>query len=297
MGTKTFSFNTEPKNAVGSIWRRLTSCQGYIGQSKWDGIKYLILFIGYPRSGHSLLGSIINAVPQCGMSHELDALYYVQKGYTRQQLFYLISNNIKNFNTSGRKWMGYDYDMGGDPSVNPFQWSHIGDKCGGRTTRRVGVYDDLEGLDRAAKLANAKLRLLHVVRNPLDNITTMAIRTQEKTSRLIENTLDNAIKRYAVNVKVNKALMDRYGATILTIHYENLIINFDEQMRIVFDHLDLEPSEKFLTNVKAKIWKDPKRSRMKIQEHWTIEKLEMVQELCRKYDFLNFYEEEINFQK
>jgi hypothetical protein len=35
------------------------------------------LFIGYPRSGHSLIGSLIDAHPHAALGHELDLLKYV----------------------------------------------------------------------------------------------------------------------------------------------------------------------------------------------------------------------------
>ena len=43
-----------------------------------DDVKTLCLFIGYQRSGHSLVGSLLDAHPRMAIAHELDALFYLK---------------------------------------------------------------------------------------------------------------------------------------------------------------------------------------------------------------------------
>lgn len=40
----------------------------------YDNIKTFVLFIGYPRSGHSLVGALIDAHPHAVVSHEVDII-------------------------------------------------------------------------------------------------------------------------------------------------------------------------------------------------------------------------------
>src|SRR5687767_7508658 len=47
-----------------------------------------VFFVGYPRSGHSLVGSLLDAHPDMAIAHEMDALRFV-RGYSRNQLFHL----------------------------------------------------------------------------------------------------------------------------------------------------------------------------------------------------------------
>ena len=44
------------------------------GRSIWDGLDSFCLFCGYRRSGHSAIGSVIDAHPDALISHELKAL-------------------------------------------------------------------------------------------------------------------------------------------------------------------------------------------------------------------------------
>ena len=53
-------------------------------------VESLCLFIGYPRSGHSLIGALLDAHPNAIIADELDALKYVHAGFRRNQLFYLL---------------------------------------------------------------------------------------------------------------------------------------------------------------------------------------------------------------
>src|SRR5499426_2498533 len=73
------------------------------------------MFIGYPRSGHTLIGSLLDAHPDMVIAQELDALRYIYAGFRRNQLYSLLLDNSFHFTTAGRKWSGYSYTV-------PNQW-------------------------------------------------------------------------------------------------------------------------------------------------------------------------------
>ena len=122
------------------LWRQLNSFPilyvtsffwGTVYQKKFGDLKTYCMFVGYPRSGHSLVGSILDAHPNMVISHELNALKYLEKGFTRRQLYYLILTNSRRFNMVGRAHEGYVYHV-------PNQWNSkfskllvLGDKMGG----------------------------------------------------------------------------------------------------------------------------------------------------------------------
>src|SRR5829696_2032744 len=62
------------------------------------------MFGGYPRSGHSVIGSLLNAHPDMVVAHELNALRYVQAGFSRLQLFSLLLESDRKFEAHGRTW-------------------------------------------------------------------------------------------------------------------------------------------------------------------------------------------------
>jgi phage terminase large subunit-like protein len=43
-------------------------------RNRFHDVGVFCIFIGYPRSGHSLVGSLLNAHPEVIISHELDVL-------------------------------------------------------------------------------------------------------------------------------------------------------------------------------------------------------------------------------
>ncbi len=73
----------------------------------FDTVERFCLFIGYPRSGHSLVGSLLDAHPNVVLAHELDALRYVAAGYRRKQLYWMILRRDAEFTRSGRRWTGF----------------------------------------------------------------------------------------------------------------------------------------------------------------------------------------------
>ena len=87
----------------------------YKNRELFSTIEKYCMFIGYPRSGHSLIGSLLDAHQNMVIAHELDAMKYVKYGFSKEQIFYLILENSKNFTKKGREWTGYSY-------LVPNQW-------------------------------------------------------------------------------------------------------------------------------------------------------------------------------
>ncbi|MFW6087995.1 MAG: sulfotransferase, partial [Myxococcota bacterium] len=97
-------------------------------------VEAFCLFIGYPRSGHSLIGSLLTGHPECVISHELNALAYVRRGFRREQLFALILDRDQWFSHQGREWTGFDYSVEGLWQGHHDRLRVIGDKKGGAST-------------------------------------------------------------------------------------------------------------------------------------------------------------------
>src|SRR5262245_54048072 len=72
-----------------------------------SSVRTFLLFIGHPRSGHSLVGSLLDAHPSMVVSHELDVLKYVAAGYRRDQLMTLVLEHANANAAAGRKSWGY----------------------------------------------------------------------------------------------------------------------------------------------------------------------------------------------
>ena len=74
--------------------------------NQFDTVNTYCMFIGYPRSSHSLMGSLIDAHPNAIIAHEQDVLKYIKYGFTKEALFPLLLRNSEEFTANGRTWTG-----------------------------------------------------------------------------------------------------------------------------------------------------------------------------------------------
>jgi hypothetical protein len=158
-------------------------------------LETLCLFIGYPRSGHSLVGSLLDAHPEMIVAHEADLLDYFSEGFNRKQLLYVLLQNSRVFTRNGREWTDYTYEV-------PNQWNGcfkqlkvIGDKKGLNTAFAL---DEDPGLaDRLRSCVKMPVKLVHVTRNPFDNISTIKMREDHTLDKSIDFyfSIADAIKR------------------------------------------------------------------------------------------------------
>ena len=130
------------------------------------------IFIGYPRSGHSLIGSLLDAHPRMVVAHELDALKLVGEGVSKRDLYEQIVANAEQAAAAGREQTGYSYAVPGQWQGRFEEIQVLGDKKGGMSTVRLRERPEL--LDQLVELVGLPLKLIHVVRNPYDNIATIA---------------------------------------------------------------------------------------------------------------------------
>ena len=224
------------------------------------------MFIGYPRSGHSLVGSLLDAHPDIVIAHELDALKYLQDGYTRRQLFYLLLKKSQDFTATGRIGAGYSYTV-------PNQWNGrfrrlkvIGDKRGGRSSRRLGENPEL--LHQLKQVIGINPKLIHVMRNPFDNITTISFRGRMD--------LEEAIIRYftycAYVMKVKGLVNEKNW---FEFKHESFVAHPKLLLTKILEFLGQPPSKKYLCDCASIILKAPHKSRM--EGLWTRDLIHRVQ--------------------
>lgn len=249
---------------------------------KWDyhEIERYVMFVGYPRSGHTLVGSLLNAHPEIVISHELDALYYLRAGFDRERIFSLILEKDKVFSGQGAAWQGYNYE------VNQWQGKYktlkvIGDKKGGKSSRHLQARPDI--IDQLREVVQVPIRLIHIVRHPLDNIAT------HKKRWKVRQTLQEAIDDYFNRVEANSKLRKEIGSSEwCELSLEHVINNSKESMKKLTDFLNVNATDDFFVNTADKIFNSPHKSRNKI--NWPKDMINEVAERSQKYEFLNHYE-------
>ncbi len=247
------------------------------------------MFIGYPRSGHSLIGSLLDAHPNIVISHELDALYYFKMWYQPLQIYYLIVQKALQFTRAGRVWEGYNYAV-------PNQWQGryeqirvIGDKTGGRSTRRLRIPESVRLLYRVQRRIRKPMKMLHVIRNPFDNITTMVRRTNMRNGYPVDATLLNdQIKQYFKLARINYRLRHDPKLSVLDIYFEDFVAQPKEQLHLLIRHFGIQAEESYLNDCASVVWANPKKTRSTI-DIWTPEMIEKVEQQAAQLDFLKRY--------
>lgn len=252
---------------------------GGLGRSSlFDTVDGFCLFIGYPRSGHSLVGSLLNAHPHVVLSHELDALQYVAAGYRRHQLYWMILRRDAEFTRSGRLWTEFDYSVAGQWQGRFERLRIIGDKKGGATTFTLQRYPEL--LDRLERIVGTDVRLIHVVRNPFDNIATMSKRTHR--------TLEVSSDRYFALCRTTENLRPKVRpGSVIDVRHEALIADPRACLRSICASLGLSVSDEYLSACAAIVFPTPHLSRHDVS--WTDDLIRSVEERMAEFPFLEGY--------
>ncbi len=247
-------------------------------RADFEPVATYCMFLGYPRSGHSLFGALIDAHPNAIISHELNSLRYLQAGFSRDQIFALILNNSQTFGQAGREWTGYNYSV-------PNQWQGrftelqvIGDKKGGATS--VRLHQDPTLLPRLQETVGVPVRFIHVIRNPFDNISTMFRRNQRS--------LQENIARYfylCQGVVGVKRQLD--AEAVLDVRQENFLQEPQTHLRQICSFLGLEAPQAYLEDCASIVYTSPHRSRTKVD--WEPALVDEVQRQMAGIPFLEGY--------
>jgi Sulfotransferase family len=254
--------------------------EGFKHRAEFADVERFCLFLGYGRSGHTLVGEMLNAHREVVVSHELDALNFVKHHFTRTQVFGLILARDRAFGSSGRQWTGYDYVV-----PNQFQGRFerlrvIGDKKGGGTSLRLG--EDPGLLERLRREVKVPIRAVHVVRNPFDNIARLYLRLREPT-------LEKAIGRYedlCRGVKMTRTSLS--SDEILDIRYEDFVSGPEESLARMCKFVGVEPYPDYVADCASIVHTPTKRARDLVE--WSSKEQDQVFRLIDQYDALEGYE-------
>jgi hypothetical protein len=247
-------------------------------KADFDHARVFCLFVGYPRSGHSLVGAVLNAHRNAVISHELHAHDLILNGCTRDALYARILARSYWFHLRG--------DTGTYPYRVPHQWQGrfsslhvIGDKRGGAVTRCIAAHPDF--LARTRALVTVPLRLVHVVRNPFDNISAISI-----WNRLsLEKSIDFYFRHCETTASLDRLSQD---GEVITLHHEEMIRNPRSALTDLCTFLGLELYPGYLESCCRVVFNAPTYTRRRIE--WPAPQVRNVERRARAYRFLDGYE-------
>lgn len=167
-------------------------------------LRTFVMFIGNSRSGHSLIGACLDAHPEMIVAHELDYIRFFEKGFSRNQILYMLYDNSRHFARVGRGWGPYSYAVPGQWQGRHATLKVIGDKKAGATTSRFMRHPYY--LNLMQRFIAMPMKILHVVRDPRDMVASLSRHLDGKQP--VEAAIELVRARCATNLAIANALDD-----------------------------------------------------------------------------------------
>lgn len=242
----------------------------------FDGVETFVMFIGYPRSAHTLVGFLLDAHPNIVVASQTSGLKYLKHGFTKEQLFYVMLQNSQRVAKIGRGQRPYSYQV-------PNQWQGrfqnlkiIGDSTGLTRLRRTPTL--LSFLKR--RLGRVELKLIHCIRNPYDNISTMKLRSDQ--------TLQAAIDAYFPMCQtVEHVKHELADGAVHDLRHEHLVADPKVTLKRLGEFLGVSADESYYEDCASIIYKSPHNSRSEVT--WSQELIADVKSRMSRFSFLRGY--------
>lgn len=274
----------------------------------------ILFFIGYPRSRHSLLGSLLDAHPHMVVSDEAMAFPRWIGGlqtwlngsiYAFYDTLFGASQSAVAHGRRSRVFEGRVVNVTSPYSYYvPNQWQGqydqyikvIGDKSGAFTAGAMRKDKAVDAVRLLEKAAGAKVKFVHVVRNPFDNIATMVLQDARVKKREVGKhqtkvkasyILDESISRYfGWAAGCNKA-RQAFPGSVIDIPSLEIVKNPADTLRKICKFLSISCSERYIQDCAATV--DPVPSMTRDLIDWTTEQKNRVYEEMKKYSFFDGY--------
>jgi len=239
----------------------------------------LCLFVGYPRSGHSLVGSLLDAHPEVVLGHEFNTLQGLQRGLSPRELTRFLRYNAAAFAALGRGWSGYSYRVPGQWQGAASRLRVLGDKKGAGTSRHLARNPEL--LQRLEEEFEWPVTFLHVVRNPFDNIATW--------SRRQRITLERASESYFRMAETVNWLKGRWPQEcFLDVHLEDFTADPVRELSRLLQGLGVsEVSQGYLASAAGVVFESPRKTRDNAE--WSPGLVSDIARRCDSFPFLQRY--------
>jgi len=260
--------------------------QDYINAGKYSAdvfadVEVYCMFVGYPRSGHSLVAQLLDAHPNIIIANEMDVLDYVKRGFSQTQIFSLILNNSRTWVQRGSRGKRYSYSVPGQWQGKFQSLKCIGDKKGGKSALRLAHKPSL--LEKLKVAIAKEVKLIHVVRNPYDNIATLTLR---KRSGLLPETIDYYFSCVDGVIKARNSIPN---SDFITIRHESFVRDPHGTLELLCTYLDQEAPSDYLDVCSKIVSKSIHKSRYKIDWDDNSKQLVNKEILKRNCDFLEGY--------
>lgn len=249
-----------------------------------------ICFVGYSRSGGSIVAALMDAHPQLVVAHELDVFAQDAEGAITPYLAFaerdvLFERTIGESFKFGERRRGQRVREDGTRYYSSYQVEG-GSQGVYEDVRAIGTKNAVESslvaerfgpapFHALAEQAGLELRFVHVVRNPYDNIATMR-RIHGERSVL-------RYRRRAAGVQVVKDA----GFAVLDVHLDDVIEDPGRELSRICAFYGVDADADYLERCAALVADQPSRTGETVE--WNDEDLDGIASVIEAYDWLARY--------
>ena len=245
-------------NTRAGLRRLKAAVSGILALRHARGLKpsTLLLFAGNPRSGTTLVRSLLDAHPAIRIGQEWNLLQRFQAGersWPRQLA--ALSASAAQFNAAPQ-WEGYDYRVRPVRGAGNTAIEVIGDKKAGRTLLLLAQHPDL--LDALLEWSPIPVRFLHCVRDPFDVIATKTRRNGLSLERNVALYFDLEETAAGLAARLGPAM---FGS----VYLERIIAAPRDELARLCDFLGVEPIAAHLDAAAGSVFAAPRRTRDELE--------------------------------
>ena len=284
-------------------------------QEDINSVKQFVFFIGYARSGHSIVASLLDAHPHMVIAHEFNLFseWTRNQGKRLSNRTYLYNklwansynNALNGWRSEQKSQKGYSLDIDSVWRGSFDKLLVIGDKSGGKTARVFQHSpDDFNKIVESLRTTvGVPIKVLHVIRNPYDMIATRLLYVAGAAQRLkskLNATVDHKYcdilelqqrinSTIALTTQVNNFLSST-NLNVLNIHLVDLIENPGRILKEMCTFLSVECTQDYINICTKKLFKKEPRTRDTVfWPEWLVERVytEIIKPLpsFRRYSF------------
>ncbi len=252
-------------------------------QDVFQEAKTFCMFVGHPRSGGSIVGALLDAHPNIILADEFGVPRYVEAGFTKGQICQLILTRSlrqarRGRKKGGRRGKAYIYTVPGQWQGRYEKIRIIGEKGGWETTYMLASKPDL--LHDLQQLFQIKIKLIVIIRNPYDNISTKRIRN----AKTLEHNIDDYFSEcQRINI-IRQCMGD---SDMLFVRHEDFVRNPGKILNHTCQFLGVETSDAYVNACAGIVYRSPIKSRYETE--WPPGLIEVVRNRIAQFDFLDGY--------
>jgi hypothetical protein len=266
-------------------------------KGQFADLRIFCAFIGNLRSGHSLVGALIDAHPNAIMPHEMRIFGEGREAgkisfEDRKRLFKVLVKKSATQAELGRS--GWRRKEGGRYKTSyavPNQYQGrferllvIGTKHAQETSEAFAANPD--ALDELQELTGLELKLINCVRNPWDNVASMALNvpTDRTKARL------RAIERFMFRTRMVKQAKER-GYPMLDLALEDLIEEPAKRLTETCEFVGLEAGEEYLRDCATLVEERPNPTSKAFE--WTDTEVAAMQKGLAEFPWFERYRDAV----